>query len=623
VNSTGNGVYQTGTTDPTLNTSTPAPAIQSPAPVQTSVNPTATVAPAQPLPTNTNSSSNYLASLQSGLQQAQSAASPNANYVSSLQQAISAEQARQAPIVSGAQSLVSGGAGSADIQNYYSTLHPNDQSLVGDTLGLTANNVNNQGLTPQSSTWYQLQPNETIANYNARIASANPNLPAPGTTSSTGVTNTATAATQPLSSANLGSTSNLNFGTPADTSSNTIGANASAAATQASIQQQQAAYAETPAQQQESSISQLLQGLNTQEAGKAGAQATANTNAGVDTAQATVNDLQSKLSTLTNEAAAIKMTPQPNEGVTTAIDTRQRDGALATNAIAALAVSSLLNAANSSLATAQAQANKAVALIFDPIEAQIAADTANLKLIQNDPNTTLQEQQQAQAQLDIKNAQADAVAAQKQNLADVLSFANTAASNYAANPQNFTATAQYPNASVALTAMQQSHSVADAAMIAASTGLGGSTADNTLLTPTEAKTLGVPYGTTRAQAAGQDITPPATTPSSTTPKSGVITDGKLVVTPTEISQGANALHVSASSGAEADGKYADPTLYLQMYQHWIASGGTSKGFLAQYPYSKYINPANTWLSQALTDSNKTTTSSNSTSINAAIDAAFN
>lgn len=59
---------------------------------------------------------------------------------------------------------------------------------------VTSTSVNTYGLTPTSSNWFQLQPGESPANYNARVAAANPNLPAPGTTSTTGVTNTAAAA---------------------------------------------------------------------------------------------------------------------------------------------------------------------------------------------------------------------------------------------------------------------------------------------------------------------------------------------------------------------------------------------------------------------------------------------
>jgi gas vesicle protein len=60
---------------------------------------------------------------------------------------------------------------------------------------------NNGGAPPaaQPAVDYTLHPGESIAQYNARIASGNSNLPAPGTTSPSGVTNTATAAPQPTS----------------------------------------------------------------------------------------------------------------------------------------------------------------------------------------------------------------------------------------------------------------------------------------------------------------------------------------------------------------------------------------------------------------------------------------
>lgn len=56
-----------------------------------------------------------------------------------------------------------------------------------------------------------------------------------------------------------------------------------------------------------------------------------------------------------------------------------------------------------------------------------------------------------------------------------------------------------------------------------------------------------------------------------------------------------ALNASKFSGAEADGKYADPNLYLQNYQSWINSGGDAATFFKNFPPSTYINPANTWL----------------------------
>lgn len=53
----------------------------------------------------------------------------------------------------------------------------------------------------------------------------------------------------------------------------------------------------------------------------------------------------------------------------------------------------------------------------------------------------------------------------------------------------------------------------------------------------------------------------------------------------------NALNQSKFQGAEADGKYADPNLYLQNYQSYPDKAE----FLRLFPPATYINPANTWL----------------------------
>lgn len=67
--------------------------------------------------------------------------------------------------------------------------------------------TNLYGLNPSSSNWLQLQPGETTANYNARIAAANPNLPAPGTVSPTGVAGLgATAPSSGIINPNIGPT---------------------------------------------------------------------------------------------------------------------------------------------------------------------------------------------------------------------------------------------------------------------------------------------------------------------------------------------------------------------------------------------------------------------------------
>lgn len=90
---------------------------------------------------------------------------------------------------------------------------------------------------------------------------------------------------------------------------------------------------------------------------------------------------------------------------------------------------------------------------------------------------------------------------------------------------------------------------------------------------------------------------------------GVIQSGKIVATQSDIDQGTKALKDSASQGKEADGKYADPNVYLKMYEHWMNSGGKQADFFKYYPFSQHINPENTWLAQSISDFNNTGSSS--------------
>lgn len=50
------------------------------------------------------------------------------------------------------------------------------------------------------------------------------------------------------------------------------------------------------------------------------------------------------------------------------------------------------------------------------------------------------------------------------------------------------------------------------------------------------------------------------------------------------------LDASKNIGPEADGKYADPNLYMKKAQEWAAAGGTQVSFLKEFPPSQYINP---------------------------------
>lgn len=319
---------------------------------------------------------------------------------------------------------------------------------LNEATGQTTTTPMNQA--PPINPDYQVQQGESPDQYTARINATHPNL------SPTGVA-AYRAANPPISTSGLS-----NPQTPMSPTQPVYQPPPNAADYTTPPQ------VATPQETKQSELSKRLQALNTQEAGKAGEQLKQNTAAGVDVQQQAVDDLNNQLATVVNEAATIKLTAQGGQGITTALDQRQRDFALNQNAIKSLGVSSLLNAANGLLGAAQRKADKAVALIYDPIEAEIKAAKENLQLIANDPETTLEEKNRAQKLLDLKNQQSDAIAQQKADTTAVWNLAVAAAGNGA----SFTPTAQYPTLAVALQAIQKADK-ATALGIVAATGLAG------------------------------------------------------------------------------------------------------------------------------------------------------
>lgn len=85
----------------------------------------------------------------------------------------------------------------------------------------------------------------------------------------------------------------------------------------------------------------------------------------------------------------------------------------------------------------------------------------------------------------------------------------------------------------------------------------------------------------------------STTPISTPPPTTITP--KSVIPTASVTALKNALNASKFAGPEADGKYADPTLYLQNYQDWTNKGGSAETFFKAFPPATYINPENTWL----------------------------
>jgi hypothetical protein len=195
---------------------------------------------------------------------------------------------------------------------------------------------------------------------------------------------------------------------------------------------------ETPAQKQESTLTGNIETLNNEMVNKS-----ADTNAAYKTAGFTVDangnptnqtltDLNNQITYLKNQAAAIPQqlqTDASGRGITAAGLGSIQSAALRNNAVAALGVSSTAEALKNNLGTAKLLADQAISAKYDPIQAQIDAATKNLDLIKNDPNTTLQEQNQANAQKAALAQKQAALDQQKTDAANVMNVAITAAKN--------------------------------------------------------------------------------------------------------------------------------------------------------------------------------------------------
>lgn len=130
------------------------------------------------------------------------------------------------------------------------------------------------------------------------------------------------------------------------------------------------------------------------------------------------------------------------------------------------------------------------------------------------------------------------------------------------------------------------------------------------------KTTTAPTLTDKQNAAVQKALT-GVTPKSVTeaiPANGVVTSGNLVASKTDIDAGTQALmasHEPTGSFYDVPSKFADPNLYLQMYEHWRNQGGKEEDFFKYYPYDTYINPVNTWLTTAIDNFNSSDSSTSS------------
>lgn len=183
---------------------------------------------------------------------------------------------------------------------------------------------------------------------------------------------------------------------------------------------------------QASDLTKQLQGLNNSLVGQSAYQSQVENSLGLPQLNQTQVDLTNQLNTLKNEALAIPnviQNMQTGRGTTAAGIAPQDTAALRENAIKALSVSSLLDATNGNIASAQAKADRAVAQKFDPIKEQIAAAQSNLNLILQSPEYSQAQKTRAAAEKATQDAKAQALARQEDAYKEGLARAAAAVVN--------------------------------------------------------------------------------------------------------------------------------------------------------------------------------------------------
>ncbi len=251
----------------------------------------------------------------------------------------------------------------------------------------------------------------------------------------------------------------------------------------------------TPAQEKEQGVSEEIQALNLALVGETAFRTGLEREGDLPGLEATQRDLASQLKILQNEAKSIPLQTQQEaegRGITAAGLRPKTIGRLRENAIKALTISALLDAANGQIVTAQTKIDRAVAQKFDPIRAEIDAKTRNLRLIQDSPESTQAEKKRAAEQEAILTNQKTEIERQEAEQKEIWNIAVDVAGKVDA---------------ITLQKIQNAQTREEALQIAQESGALTEEEKPDLLSVAEAKSLGVPFGTTKAEAAQRGITP--------------------------------------------------------------------------------------------------------------------
>jgi NACalpha-BTF3-like transcription factor len=146
----------------------------------------------------------------------------------------------------------------------------------------------------------------------------------------------------------------------------------------------------------------------------------------------TQTELTNQLKTLQNQYKSVPIQMEEwsvGRGVTTSALNRMTDSQRRKLAVESLGLSSLLEATQGNIATAQSLVDRSVSAKYDPIREQIAIAKANLQMIIDSPKYSVEQQNRATAQLAIQNKKAKELAKEEETEINVKNMAIQLASS--------------------------------------------------------------------------------------------------------------------------------------------------------------------------------------------------
>ena len=188
----------------------------------------------------------------------------------------------------------------------------------------------------------------------------------------------------------------------------------------------------TGPEQQESNLNKEIQQLSQRLLGKSAFTSQQEQLAGIPEFQQSMDDLSARLRDIQRQQAAIPVQLQEQaagRGITSGLLGRQEQKLLRNNAIEALTVSSLIDAAQNRLTSAQAKVDRAVAEKYNPILEEIEVKITNAKLIKDSPEYSAAQRKRAAQTVSAQEKIKSDLETQKAEQAEIWGLMNDAVRN--------------------------------------------------------------------------------------------------------------------------------------------------------------------------------------------------